>query len=265
MTFFMSTFALQQSVMHEILYDMPVSNHGARLRMIIKAKGIDEKIRIQSPTDVGGLKSPEYIALNPLGKMPAFITSSNDCIPESDTIARYILEKYPNSPTFISSNIDVKYLSEKLCRFHDIYISSIQGCMYRAPGSVFGAFGTDRVTALNELKKLLIMIENEINKFETNHEQELGKLGPFLCGSEVSLCDVTLYPTMIFCMFMLPQFFGWQKEEFLGPRLSNWYDFMTTSVPFAKAVHDEMMVPLNSWKESGRFTPIVAEMEALKK
>jgi hypothetical protein len=39
----------------DILYDIPVSNHGARLRVIIKSKGIENFIELKSPQDVGFL------------------------------------------------------------------------------------------------------------------------------------------------------------------------------------------------------------------
>lgn len=68
-----STRALSMAVSsrREILYDMPVSNHGARCRMIIKAKGLlGNSVEIQQPAALGGLVSPEYAALNPQKKMP---------------------------------------------------------------------------------------------------------------------------------------------------------------------------------------------------
>lgn len=46
----------------ETLYDAPVSNHGARVRILSKVKNID--LQIKSPADIGGLKSPEYSKLS---------------------------------------------------------------------------------------------------------------------------------------------------------------------------------------------------------
>ena len=77
------------------LYDMPVSNNGARCRILIYKKNLTmgEDIVITPPSDLGGLLSPEYLALNPQGKMPLLVTSHGN-IPESDTIARYILDRF---------------------------------------------------------------------------------------------------------------------------------------------------------------------------
>ena len=40
----------------DVLYDLPVSNHGARCRMIVYAKNLGSRIDIRSPEKLGGLK-----------------------------------------------------------------------------------------------------------------------------------------------------------------------------------------------------------------
>lgn len=97
----------------EVLFDTPVSNHGARVRMIIKAKGLADRIEIKSPDSIGGLKSPEYLAMNAQGKMPLLLTGDTKFpIVESDTISRYILDKYPESPSFFSSEYHVAHIEQ---------------------------------------------------------------------------------------------------------------------------------------------------------
>lgn len=73
------------------LYDVPVSNHGARNRYIIKKKGLEDDILIASPQAIGGLKSPEYLALNPQGKMPLLILEDGTPLPESEVGPRPLL------------------------------------------------------------------------------------------------------------------------------------------------------------------------------
>lgn len=255
-----SSTAIRQTKI-DTLYDMPVSNHGARIRMLIKAKGIP--IEIKEPTDIGGgLKSAEYFALNPQGKMPLLVTDAGYPIPESDTIARYIMTKYSHiGPSFSPDNLSQQVLCDQICRLHDIYLSPIQGCMYKPRGFIFSTFGSNRPLALAELKRQLEAVEKLLTDFPKTFPDL--SLGSFLCGNEISLADATLYPTMVFCKFMLPQFFGWKDEEILGPKLESWYNFMTTQVPVAMEVCEEMLVPLNSWKESGRFGPIMEEMRSV--
>jgi hypothetical protein len=37
----------------DILFDVPVSNHGARVRIILKEKGLKNYIELKSPQDIG--------------------------------------------------------------------------------------------------------------------------------------------------------------------------------------------------------------------
>ena len=48
------------------LYDVPVSNNGARCRMLLYYYGVKEsEVTIVPPTELGGLRSDEYLALHP--------------------------------------------------------------------------------------------------------------------------------------------------------------------------------------------------------
>lgn len=110
------------------LYDTPVSNNGARVRMIIKCKDLEKKagIVITSPASLGGLKSESYLALNPQGKMPLLVTETFFPIPESDTICRYLINRYRNiPPSFEPSCTEQQCLSDLICRLHDVYITPV--------------------------------------------------------------------------------------------------------------------------------------------
>lgn len=75
------------------LYSANLSPFAARARMAIYAKGLD--VEITPPP--GELKSMEYLAINPLGKIPCLDTGEAK-IPESETILEYIEDKFPNPP-----------------------------------------------------------------------------------------------------------------------------------------------------------------------
>ena len=170
-----------------------------------------------------------------------------------------MLDKYRDLPAqFSPRHINERSLSDQISRVHDIYISPIQGCMYRAKGSIFGSFGTDRKAALSELKRQLQGIEGMLSSIDNINPE--GKNRHFLCGNDVSLADVTLFPTVIFCVFMLPQFFNWEKNDFLGPRLQKWFSYLSNNVPEFKQTKEEMLVALEAWKQNGRFEPIMKEM-----
>lgn len=256
------------STYDSILYDMPVSNHGARIRYILHEKNLFSmnKVAIRKPDDIGGLKSTEYLNLNPLGKMPMLVIDDNYPIYESDTIARYIIDRYSNiNPTFHPSTIYERVLSDQICRIHDVYISNIQGCMYKPAGFVFSVYGTNRLEALNELLRQLKIVEDTVQQYAIKYNSDSSNSNTYITGSgNISLADVTLYPTIIFCEYILPQFFSLPLESFLGPRLSDWYKYISTTST-GKIVRGEIVPALEAWRGSGRFDLIVKEINETSK
>lgn len=205
------------------LYDMPVSNNGARCRIILYKKNLDEsEVCIASPSDIGGLKSADFLALNPQGKMPTLhCTKAGFSIAESDTICRYLLTVYSSmGPSF--SPDDPK--SNLLCRFHDLYLTTIQGCMYkdRPP---FGIYGT-RKEALTEFRYQLQVIDDMLNEGDD-----------YLCGSDVSLADATIFPTMVFAKHMLPKF-GFPNA--LPSKIDAWFERLKDNDSVFKRVYGEV-------------------------
>lgn len=222
------------------LYDLPVSNNGARCRLILYKKQIsEEEVVIASPLDLGGLKTPEYLALNPQGKMPLLSIKDGMSIPESDTICRYLMSTYADSgPDFLPN--DPK--SNLIARIHDMYITTIQGALYKA-APPFGIYGT-RSDALNELQKQLKIIDDLIDD---------GKKGIYLCGSEVSLADASLFPTMIFVDTMFPKF---GIEDAVPSKLAKWFQEVREKDPDFAKVYDEVKGGLDAWQTKGRWDTI---------
>jgi len=232
---------MSSSTPKHTLYDLPVSNNGARCRIMLYKKGIkSEEVAIVSPAERGGLKSDEYLALNPQGKMPLLTVDGGMNIPESDTICRYLMSTYSDrGPSFLPD--DPK--SNLIARIHDMYITTIQGCLYKA-SPPFGIYGT-RQDAFKELQKQLQIIDDLISD---------DKDGNYLCGSEVSLADATLFPTMIFVKEMFPKFGPCATE--LPTKLSKWYDDVIANDADFSKVHEEVNGGIKQWTTNGRWDKI---------
>ena len=76
------------------LYGSEQSPFVARIWIACEAKGI-EVDNLGPPA--AGLKSPEYLAINPVGKVPALIDDDTPII-ESETILDYIEDCHPAPP-----------------------------------------------------------------------------------------------------------------------------------------------------------------------
>lgn len=231
------------------LYDLPVSNNGARCRIVLYKKGIaPEEVDVVSPMELGGLKDPAFLRLNPQGKMPLLVVHGDDgdgddvCVPESDTICRYLVSRYGNDgPSFRPDDVR----SNLVARLHDMYLTTIQGCLYKAVPP-FGVYGC-RSEALAEFRHQLGVIADNVpgNDVAT----------PYLFGDEVTLADATLFPTAVFATFMLPKF-GVPAEEALPPKLARWYDAVVQQDDDFAKVHQELVTSLEKWDEGGRWDGI---------
>mmetsp|Transcript_85514 Transcript_85514/g.228038 ORF Transcript_85514/g.228038 Transcript_85514/m.228038 type:complete len:407 (-) Transcript_85514:14-1234(-) len=241
------------SVSTPTLYDMPVSNSGARCRIIIYKKGLslENDILIKPPSDLGGLKSPAYLALNPQGKMPLLVTEDGAAIPESDTIARYLVDRYADrGPAFRPATLQARTRSDLLCRLHDLYVAPIQGCMYKA-APPFAAFSS-RAAALAELKKQLLILDAAVDPD-----------GPYLAGGELSLADAAIFPTLVFVDFILPKFDpallggAWDPPAVMGGQLHSFFVRMRDSDDVFGKVYAEIRGALEKWEQDGRWAKIL--------
>ena len=244
----MSSSSSSSSSANHILYDLPVSNNGARCRLILYKKEIPEQeVEIVSPAEVGGLNSEEFLQINPQGKMPALVVQVYEAnqkygLAESDTIARYFMSQYiKKGPTFQPLNP----LSNLLARFHDMYLTTIQGCLYK-PSPPFGVFGT-RQDALVEFQHQLEVLE-ELAVDE----------GLYLCGPEISYADATIFPTLVFAQYMMPKFIkscpSLAERGFEGtlpPKLAKYYNNVKEYDPVFAKIYDE--VSACTWHDIIRY------------
>jgi len=77
------------------LYSLPLSPFAARVRAVIHAKDLDVEI-VQAPADWA--RSPDYRALNPLGRVPVLILDDGTALPESGVIVEYLEDAFPSPP-----------------------------------------------------------------------------------------------------------------------------------------------------------------------
>ena len=74
---------------------MPISPFAARVRAALYYKGLPFTL-IAPPA--AGLKCPEFLALNPMGKIPLLVLDDGSSLPESETILEYLEDAYPDRP-----------------------------------------------------------------------------------------------------------------------------------------------------------------------
>merc|ERR1712187_1014646 len=131
------------------------------------------------------------------------------------------------------------------------------GAMYLS----FGWHGPDRgmdlptrAAKIAELWKQLSWLESQI-------------VGPYLVGDEVSLADMTWYPTTIFMEFMLPRVLQWpdvfRKLDGPFPAIAKWWT-MISEEPAFKSVRKDIYEYWEEMESKGQFKFIIDEIAADK-
>lgn len=80
------------------LLSSPHSPFASRVRLAIHAYALPVDI---VPADMwlvpGQQKSPHYLAINPIGKVPTLVLDDGSALPESDTIVEYLADAFPHT------------------------------------------------------------------------------------------------------------------------------------------------------------------------
>jgi hypothetical protein len=116
--------------------------------------------------------------------------------------------------------------SNQIARFHDLYLTTIQNCLYK-PAPPFGIYG-DRKQALAEYSKQLYVIADLMEDDAM-----------YACGDEVALADATLFPSVIFAVHMFPKFDS-GLEKPVPPKIEAWFQGLIEKDSAFKKAYDEV-------------------------
>jgi glutathione S-transferase len=198
------------------LYQANLSMFAAPVRIQAYAKGI--ALEFLDPP--GGLQSPEYLAINPTGKVPCLV-DGDFVLPESETILEYIEDKHPE-PSLRPKDIQTRARQRLLNRLTDLYV-------YQPMSRLFPQLsykGRDQAVvdaALADLEKGLKRVEAFLE-------------GPkYAVGGRLSLADCAIPPQLFFPVSMLPRF---GREDALAgtPKLKAYFAEISQEPHVAKVL-----------------------------
>jgi glutathione S-transferase len=201
------------------LYNMNLSNFATKSRIAIYDKGLNIEI---APVPGGNLKSPEYIKINPLGKIPA-LDADGMIIAESEVINEYLEDKFP-SPPLLPKSPEGRARVRLFTRFHDLYLEPPLRALF---GQLSPKSRDEKV------------VNERLIEFNQRLDQLESMLAPsgFASGPEFTLADCALAPTMFFANNMLPGFGA--KPPLEGrPKLAAWWTHVQTRPSVKKALEE---------------------------
>lgn len=164
------------------LYDLGLSPYSARVRMAAYAKNIE--LPMEAPE---GLKSPAYLALNPMGKVPTLVLDDGSALPESQVICEYLEDRFP-TPSLRGATPEEAARIRLLCRIVDVYLGAAQAPLYAQLRAA------ERDTAV--IADALAAEQKAYRDIEHFMDAD----GPFLAGPALTLADCALVPFLFLTM-----------------------------------------------------------------
>jgi glutathione S-transferase len=199
------------------LYNLNLSNFATKCRLVIYEKGAN--VQIADPP--GGMKSAEYLKINPLGKIPT-LDADGVIIPESETINEYLEEKFPNPPLLPKKSED-RARVRGFTRYHDLYLDP--------PIRALFAHLNPKSRDEKVVNEKLTEIQARLDQLETM----LAPAGNFAAGADFSMADCALVPITFFYNNMLPGFGA--KPPLEGrPKWAAWWTNVQTRPSVAKGL-----------------------------
>jgi len=202
-----------------LLYQLPYSHHCSKVRIVAIEKGLPLDM---PPIPGGTTRSPEFLALNPLGQVP-FLVDGDVRLGESEVIVEYLEDRSPE-PAMLPERPDQRAYSRWLSRFHDLYVA-------RQLSTLYFALSAGRVDDpamqkdVDELMRLLDLLEARV------HPQ------PYFLGERFCLCDAAHALSFQYVKQLTSAYHRPLPPDRL-PGLSTWFAEVSTRPSVARVIAD---------------------------
>lgn len=168
------------------LYTYYRSTASYRVRIVLALKGLDfTAVPVNLVAPAGGAhRQPEYLAINPQGRVPALRTDDGELLIQSSAIIEYLEECYPQVP-LLSQDLAARAHARAVasiiaCDIHPLHNSSTQNLLRQ--------WGHDET-------RVLAWIGHWISQGLDAVEQLIGDHG-FCFGEQPGLADAFLIPQL---------------------------------------------------------------------
>ena len=197
-----------------LIYGQRLSPFVERVYLHAQVKGLGDQVELVQ-TELANLKTPEYLALNPLGKMPT-IKWGDFVFYESTLIMELLEESFPETP-LLPEDPKERAAVRLFPRVLDLYYHT----------NTVGVFNQIRKETPNwkwidyhisEASKAMNLIESRITGDK------------FLHGDRLTLADVTLFASVYIGKAISPHFGQVFFED--RPKMERWYEGLAKEPAF---------------------------------
>lgn len=187
------------------LYGILGSPYVARVVLFGRLKGID---LVPTPPE-GGIKSAEYLAENPIGKVPV-LDVDGTCVPESAVICELLDELYAGPPGQEATPLE-RARARTVARIFDMYISPQSGVLFRNMNPATRD-GPAVATAQDELARGIDYLRHYMTA------------DPYAVGRHVTVADCTLLPAFAIFRKTLVPALGTPDPTKGSGKLASWWN-----------------------------------------
>jgi glutathione S-transferase len=216
------------------LYSANLSPYGSRARLAVYAKGLPVEISLPP----GGMKSPEYLAINPLGKVPCLVTEAGVAISESDTIVEYLEDAFEQNALRPASP-EQRAKARMLSRIGELYV-------LEPMSRLFGQMNPEtRDPAVVE--KALADMEKGVGQLNAALSGDRYAAGP-----EFTTADCQLAPTMFYLPTMAA---GFGKADLVAknPKVAAYIESVKDH-PSVQKIYAEMGDAVQKFRATGEIS-----------
>lgn len=229
------------------LYEVAMSPFAGRCRMVIYHKGIADRFQFLPPP--AHPSSPEWRAINPIGKLPALDTG-DVILAESEVIVEYLDDKFPER-SILPAGAEDRALARLLARICDLYV-------FPALSPLFGQWAAkprDQAVVDEGITKLGEALDS-LERFLPEGA------GPYAVGGQLTTADCAIVNTFFYVTRLL-QAFGVSGVIEARPKLARYWAEVQAE-PMAARVLAELGHGLDHYIKTGGFvaTPALAEAQA---
>lgn len=188
------------------LYAVTLSPFAARARLALRVKGVEYEML--APLG-GSTRSPEFLAMNPIGKLPVLVTEDGLAIAESETIIDFLDDRYPSPPLMPESVADRVQMRNAIRTF-ELYVTPAMERLFKQmdPASRDNNVVNAEIALWRSGLSLTAQFLND---------------APFAIGNTISKADCMLLPGLLLCE-IVAAIFGLDDSLAEFPTLSGYRD-----------------------------------------
>ena len=155
------------------LHGFAYSNYHNMVKHTLMQKGIPFEEHIVYPN------TPEMLAVNPTGKVPAMTTEQGTCLSESSVLLDYLEDAYPDTPLY-PANAEARAQVRQLMKVAELYLE--------LPARRLLPAALAKVAIADSVKdEVRAGLERGVNSLRA-----LAEFAPYLAGEQLTLADIHL-------------------------------------------------------------------------